>query len=252
MDDRPDSDAPLFSARDQLHWRWQSGDRPDIQPPQAVILCHQPRLLRQAQRRYPLRRVKGFFGECFLMKRKPVRVALAGGFGIGSPAIAILVEEYAAFGVSRFLSVGLAGSLQPDLHPGDVVVCDSALRGEGTSFQYLPPADVALADPQMTQELCAALTGQGLQPFQGRSWTTDAPYRETRRQVTKYRREGVLCVEMEAAALFAVSHSLGEKAAAVFVVADQLSESGWEPPRNMELVQARQAAVLQAAISWLG
>ncbi len=253
MEDSYNSDPMLFSAKDMQAWRWKKGGRPDGDPPQAVIFCLQPDLLRRAQKRYPLKAVKGLFGECFRLriKHKPGPAALAGGLGLGAPAMAIAVEEYAAFGVRRFVSIGLAGSLQPDLHPGDIVIGESALRGEGTSAHYLPPADSVEADPEMTEGMCAALRKYGLQPFLGTSWTTDAPYRETRREAAQRRQEGVACVEMEAAALFAASRSLGVKAAAVFVIADQLSEHGWLPPENMENIQRCQAAVLEAAISWL-
>ncbi len=110
------------------------------------------------------------------------------------------VEELIAFGVQRFVSIGLAGGLQSDLHPGDIVIADRALRDEGTSYHYLPPARSVEADPALVQQISAALSAQHVVHSIGASWTTDAPYRETRRKVETYRAEGVKTVEMEAAA----------------------------------------------------
>jgi purine-nucleoside phosphorylase len=58
----------------------------------------------------------------------------------------------------------------------------------------------------------------------GASWTIDAPYRETRSEILKYKEEGIHCVEMEAAALYAVASFLGCDAASIFTISDYLSE----------------------------
>ena len=57
----------------------------------------------------------------------------------------------------------------------------------------------------MTAVLGAALRGSGLAFRPGVSWTIDTPYRETVAEARHYQAEGVLCVEMEAAALFPVA-----------------------------------------------
>ncbi len=63
----------------------------------------------------------------------------------------------------------------------------------------------------------------------GPTWTTDAPYRETVEEITRYRGEGILTVEMEAAALFTVARLSGLAAAAAFCVSDVLHGERWEP-----------------------
>ncbi len=112
-------------------------------------------------------------------------------------------------GTSAFVSVGTAGSLQRDLTIGDLVLCDAAIRDEGVSHHYLPPAKLATAEARMTAAVGAAL-GQAGVPFRaGTSWTIDTPYRETVAEARRYQAEGVACVEMEAAALFAVAEVRG-------------------------------------------
>jgi uridine phosphorylase len=241
----------LFTAEELQRWRWRAGGAPGVKAPQAVILCLQPDVLRRARGRYPVKPVRGFFGDCFVLKNTQGRVALAGGFGLGSPVMAILVEEFAAFGVRRILSIGVAGSLQPGLYPGDVIVCDKAYRDEGTSQHYLPPSPTVEADPGMAQGICATLDSHGMQTYRGASWTTDAPYRETLQKADQYRKEGVLGVEMETAALFAAARVLGVRAAAVLVTADRLLPHGWEPPQKLDWIRKSQDKVLDVAIHWL-
>jgi uridine phosphorylase len=251
MEDRILSEEMLMTAKDLQRWRWQTGKKPGVEPPGAAILCLQPDLLRRARRKHPLKRVRGLFGDGYLLNNRQGKIALAGGFGLGAPAMAILVEEYVAFGVRRFLSIGVAGTLQPHLQAGDVVVCDSAIRGEGTSHRYLPPARRVKADSVLVSSLRSGLAHQGLRFCQGVSWTTDTPYRETRREADTYRKEGILTVEMEAAALFAAARALGAQAAAVFVIADRLLPEGWEPPLGGTIVKKNLEAVLEASVRWL-
>ena len=110
---------------------------------------------------------------------------------------------------------------------GDIVVCERAIRDEGTSYHYLPGAKYATASPKLTAVLCAAMRNRGIPFRMGTSWTTDAPYRETVEELRLYRAEGVATVEMEAAALFAVGAFRGVSVSSVFAVSDRLSEEGW-------------------------
>lgn len=125
--------------------------------------------------------------------------------------------------------LGMAGSLAPDLRAGALVLGTRALRDEGTSRHYLPPAPVAFPSPRFPARLRAALDRVELPYATGPSWTTDAPYRETVPEIRRYRAAGVLTVEREAAAVSSVARYLGRHAAALFAISDPLNEEGWEP-----------------------
>ena len=107
---------------------------------------------------------------------------------------------------------------------GDIVVCDRAIRDEGTSHHYLPPDTYAHASPAATARLVDALQATGTPHSVGTSWTTDAPYRETIAEVQHYQAEGVLAVEMEAAALFAVAAYRGVEMGALLTISDTLGD----------------------------
>lgn len=63
----------------------------------------------------------------------------------------------------------------------------------------------------------------------GPSWTTDAPYRETAEEISAYRAEGILTVDMEASAIFTVGALLGVQTASIFCISDVLHGEEWEP-----------------------
>jgi uridine phosphorylase len=116
-------------------------------------------------------------------------------------------EVLISLGVSEFLSLGTAGGLQPDQSVTDVVVLHGAVRDEGVSCHYVTPGAMVQPDNSLTASLRDRLVGADLSVSEGMTWTTDAPYRETAEEIAHYRNEGVLTVEMEAAAPFAVAQA---------------------------------------------
>lgn len=154
-------------------------------------------------------------------------------------------------GTSAFVSIGTAGSLQRDLNIGDLVLCEAAIRDEGVSHHYLPAAKLATAQAGMTAALGAALRQAGA-PFRaGSSWTIDTPYRETVAEARRYQAEGVLCVEMEAAALFAVAEVRDLQVSAAFTISDSLADLVWNPQFHGAEVQAGLITLYGAAVSAL-
>jgi purine-nucleoside phosphorylase len=80
----------------------------------------------------------------------------------------------------------------------------------------------------LTNKLGKAIKNIGLNYETSTSWTIDAPYRETKAEIKKYKKQGIATVEMEASALFAVAKLRKVKLASAFVVSDILGEK-WEP-----------------------
>ena len=127
--------------------------------------------------------------------------------GVGAPLAASLFEDAIAHGCSSFVACGGAGALVPGLALGHVVVPDAAVRDEGTSSHYLPPAREVAADPEAVA--VAVLERNGVPHTVGKTWSTDAPYRETVGRIARRRAEGCITVEMEAAAFMAVARHRG-------------------------------------------
>jgi len=171
--------------------------------------------------------------------------------GIGAPAVVAQIEVLATLGVRRFLSLGTAGGLQPYLTPGDVIVLTGAIRDEGTSYHYLPPGVAVLPDADLTDKLIAALVHSDLQGTSGATWTTDAPYRQTAQEITEFRRRGVLAVEMEAAALFAVAQARGLHLASAVVIDAVFGEPIGPPIMDTATAFGRLYALFQVGIDVL-
>ena len=221
-------------------------------PPETMILCYQTPLLRHAVKKQKGKKIAGFPGEVYLLQKTDGRVGIAGRFGVGAPITAVLAEDFATWGARQFVIIGLAGAISPDLQPGDVTVASKALRDEGTSHHYLPSERYVNASPELTAVIQQALAQQNIPFTAGPAWTTDAPYRETAVEVTQYQQEGILTVDMEAAALFAVAKYKGVEAAAVFCVSDSVARGRWQPVADRKVVERRLFALFDALISVIG
>lgn len=243
---------PFFNPSDFIGYvrdRGKLGDRP---APEAVILSYQRSLFDQVCANHRVVPAEGYFSnELRYLEDEGGRIAIAGNFGVGSPAAAVMLEELIAFGARRFVSVGTAGSLCGDLPPGSLVVCDSALRDEGTSYHYLPGGGLVYPSESLTLRLRAALESRGLAFRSGASWTTDAIYRETASEVVQHAAKGALVVEMEAAALFAVARFRSCLIAACFSVSDTLAELAWRPEFHAETTAEGLESLFGAALDVL-
>lgn len=150
-------------------------------------------------------------------------------FGVGAPGMAMALEVLLALGVQECILLGIAGSLQPEIVPGDMVLCDKALIDEGVSYHYIKPQEFAAPSSVLTKKVAAALRKDKIDFHTGPTWTTDCIFRETAAEVAHYQKHNILTVEMEASAFFAICAKRKAKAAALFVISDNLSEGVWDP-----------------------
>jgi uridine phosphorylase len=144
---------------------------------------------------------------------------------IGAPITGVATEELIARGVRRFLIVGFAGSLNDGIGHGNVVVCTKSIRDEGVSHHYARGSVYAYPTKEFTRSIVKVMRKNGIKFMAGPSWTIDAPYMETVDEIRHYGKKGVLTVEMESAALFAIVDSYRKKgmeveASAIFIISD--------------------------------
>jgi uridine phosphorylase len=170
----------------------------------------------------------------------------------GAPYAAMVLEKLIVLGARMVLALAWCGSLQPQVDIGSLVLPSAAVPGDGTSRHYA--AGEPEPDPALYELLQEGLEG-GATPWQaGRILSTDALYRETPSLVRHYQGLGVLGIDLELAALFAVGRYRRLPAAALAVVSDELSDLTFRPGhRAPQFHQAREAAlgiVLAAAAKW--
>jgi len=227
-------------------------DNPDVIIPQSVILGYSTRLHSLLLAR-GFKNVPGYsapWRSMWLQEGPDVtRVGVVEGFGFGAPGAAIVLEELATLGVRRFISLGLAGALPSEVNFGDVVLCTGAIRDEGVSHHYVPAARYAHPTLGLTDELRQFLVGVSMPFTEGLTWTLDAVYRETLEEALAYRAEGVVTVEMEAAALFTIAQVRGVEIAAIFTVSDHLlAVSEWRRAPDKQALTNGLARILDVSL----
>ena len=149
--------------------------------------------------------------------------------GLAAPLAAAVMEELIALGCRTFVACGSAGVLDRSLARGTVVVPSGAVRDEGTSYHYVRPSRDIATDPRVVQAIEAVLRRHGVTYRVGKTWTTDAFYRETPRRIAKRRSEGCLTVEMECAAFLAVARFRDVSFGQILATGDDLSGDEWDP-----------------------
>ncbi len=159
--------------------------------------------------------------------------------GVGAPQAAAFLEEVIAMGCTRIIACGGAGALIPDLVRGHAVVVGSAVRDEGTSYHYVRASRTINADPHVVALMRSRLKHEGIAHVVGRTWTTDAFYREARARADRRVAEGCVVVEMEAAALFAVARYREATFGHLLMAGDSLAGEAWDDRRRMSAREAR-------------
>jgi uridine phosphorylase len=148
--------------------------------------------------------------------------------GVGAPVAAGMLEGAIALGCHKFIACGGAGVLDREVAVGHIVVPEAAVRDEGTSYHYLPPSREVTASPEGIAAVERTLKKYEIDYIVAKTWTTDAPYRETPDKVRLRRAEGCLTVEMEAAAFFAVAQFRGVTFAQMLYGGDDVSGDEWD------------------------
>jgi uridine phosphorylase len=191
-------------------------------PPMAAVACQFPELIEELCRDGEALMRLPSLGTLWRIDHdgEPLGVFYPGQ---GASLAAVSVERVLAAGCRMIVACGGAGVLVPEMELGQVVVVESALRDEGTSYHYLPPAREVQVDPDVVAVLTAVAGRAGVPFVVGKCWTTDGFFRETRGKVARRRDEGCIVVDAEAAALLAVASFRRATIGQVLYAADDVS-----------------------------
>jgi len=141
---------------------------------------------------------------------------------VGGSFSVLVAEQLFASGCELLVSIASAGQITDVGPPPYYILIERALRDEGTSYHYLPPSAYAEADPALIGLAAHAFGRTGRSVHCGATWTTDAPFRETAEAIEFRRRQGILAVEMEAAALYAFAAACARPVICLSHVSNQL------------------------------
>ncbi len=211
--------------------------------PAALVLCFFPEVVEEHGASATVHhRLRSHYGRRPLFETDVdgERVAFAAA-AVGAPGAVLILEEAIARGCRDVITVGAAGALVDGLDVGHPIVVHSAVRDEGTSLHYLPPSRTVQAHPDAVAAIAEALEQAGVPYTRGRTWTTDALFRETRRRVERRVSEGCITVEMEAAAFFAVGAYRDVRVGALLFAGDSLHGGRWDHRRWLSATAAHDA-----------
>jgi uridine phosphorylase len=172
--------------------------------------------------------------------------------GIGAPMAAGLLEQVIALGCRKFIACGGCGVLDRDIAVGHILIPASAVRDEGTSYHYAAPAREISASAEGVAAIERVLQAHQVKYLLSKTWTTDAPYRETAAKVRQRRAEGCLSVEMEAAAFFAVAQFRKVTLAQMLYGGDDVSGTEWDARAWHSRAEVREGLFWFAAEACVG
>lgn len=159
----------------------------------------------------------------FAYRGKPMAAYLT---VLGGPATVGLLEEIIARGARKIVLFGSCGVLDGSMAAGHLIVPTAAYRDEGTSYHYAPAGD--WMDVPTAPELCRIFDALHLPYVCGKTWTTDAFYRETQRNMAARKQDGCITVEMECASVMAMSQFRGVDAYQFLYAEDSLDGAEWD------------------------
>jgi uridine phosphorylase len=136
--------------------------------------------------------------------------------GMGGPSAAIVIAELADLGAATLMRVGTCAALDEALELGELLVVSEAVCEDGTS-RALQPAPRVSPDPDLLARMREAGPARG-----GAVISTDLFYDTAPGTEERWRDEGAIAVEMEAATLFALAARRQLRAGALLLVSDLL------------------------------
>lgn len=155
-------------------------------------------------------------------------------WGIGAPIAATVTENVIAAGATSVVLLGGGAGLQTDLSPDDAILPTKAIRDEGVSYHYIPESEPVTPTASLVESLDDALSSAGFETPRGPTWTTSAFYRETLPEIRAYRDQGVVTLDMETAAIWAVCQYRDVATATVHELGDVLTTEEWVPETESE------------------
>ncbi len=158
---------------------------------------------------------------------------------VGAPACVGTVEDaLREIETNKFVVFGGAGCLNKEIAHGRVMVPTAAYRDEGTSYHYAPASDYITI--KNSDKVSAFMKENGIPYVLGKTWTTDAFYRETVNNFEKHKADGCISVEMESAALQAMCDFYGLEFYNFFTGGDLLDAPEWDERRKDGQVKGTQ------------
>lgn len=147
---------------------------------------------------------------------------------VGAPCCVGEIEDIFQMGCEKIILFGTCGVLDASIEDCSIIIPNSAIRDEGTSYHYALPSDEIEVNTKYMNEFIEILDNHKLKYTIGKVWTTDAMYRETKDKVQRRKEQGAICVDMECSAVGAVALFREKEVFHFFYAADNLDSEEWD------------------------
>lgn len=157
---------------------------------------------------------------------RPMRSATAENitiinFGIGSAMAALIMDLLSAISPKAVLFLGKCGGLKRKNQLGDLILPLAAIRGDGTSNDYLPPEIPALPSFRMQRSVSSMIIKHNLDYWTGTVYTTNRRVWEHDVNFKEYLvKTRAMAIDMETATLFTAGFSNDIPRGALLLVSD--------------------------------
>ncbi|MFZ4100613.1 MAG: AMP nucleosidase [Sphingobacterium thalpophilum] len=158
---------------------------------------------------------------------KPMQSVSANGitlinFGMGSPMAATMMDLLTAIKPKAVLFLGKCGGLKKKNQIGDLILPIAAIRGEGTSNDYLPAEVPALPAFALQKAISTTIRDHSLDYWTGTVYTTNRRVWEHDKSFKKYLKTlRAMAVDMETATIFTTGFANKIPTGALLLVSDQ-------------------------------
>lgn len=143
-------------------------------------------------------------------------------FGIGSANAATIMDLLIGIQPKAVLFLGKCGGLKKKNQVGDLILPIAAIRGEGTSDDYLPPEVPALPAFSLQKAISTTIRDIGKDYWTGTVYTTNRRVWEHDEKFKKYlRKTRSMAIDMETATIFTVGFKNEIPTGALLLVSDQ-------------------------------
>ncbi len=165
---------------------------------------------------------------------------------IGGAGSAAFLEELIAMGAEKLLYFGSCGALDKKIAEGHLLIPVAAYRDEGVSYHYAKASDYL--EIKSATELIDIFESLNIPYNTTKTWTTDAFYRETDRNLEKRKSEGCGVVEMECASVMSVGQFRNKKVYQFLYAADCLDENNWDKRMLGKMPEDLRERILTVAV----
>ncbi len=186
-----------------------------------VVRCFNPQIIghvENATAKFPVYKIE--------YKNKDIAIYQS---PVGAPACVGNFEEVVEMGIKKIILVGCCGCLDEKLEDYSIIIPTSAIRDEGTSYHYAPASDEVALNTTTIKKVETKLKKLNVSYSKGKTWTTDAIYRETPLKIAKRKAQGAITVDMECSAMAVVAKFRNVEFAQIFYAADSLAEDNYQP-----------------------